>query len=372
MRRAVLLASLPALLLAAGACSDDDPPATTDAAVQADKGTSGDKGTSKDKGPTGDQAPGPDNGPSPDHGVEPDQTVYKDMFVTPDYGKWVFTSMVIDSVTLPTTANLSVKYGVTSGGSVYNAVGDALVALGSVAGKLTGMDLSVVNEICKGNTLNLLQIVEPPSPLSPTPVELRSWVGADRTCCTQAACVSPSTGKCVASASPACFSPTSAHQPHASYTQHTMVKGTYAPSSGTLNLQNGTMNLKLSLTGGKPVVFPLKGVTVRGTFKGSTLTGGIISGGIASTSATSVLLPAMAATLDSIYKAASTGWQTKKVLKTLFDTDGDGTITAGEVGKNALVSKALAGDLDVDNDGKKEVTMGLGFTATKVTIKTTP
>jgi hypothetical protein len=70
------------------------------------------------------------------------------------------------------------------------------------------------------------------------------------------------------------------------------------------------------------------------------------------------------ALMDPLVDASS-----KAMIKALFDTNNDGTITAAELMSNALITTFMAGDVDVDKDGVKELSLGLGFTAVGATIK---
>jgi hypothetical protein len=60
---------------------------------------------------------------------------------------------------------------------------------------------------------------------------------------------------------------------------------------------------------------------------------------------------------------------TKDLILQLFDTDGDKTISTAEIQNNATLKMLLAGDVDVDGDGKKELSLGVGFTAVDAKIK---
>jgi len=73
--------------------------------------------------------------------------------------------------------------------------------------------------------------------------------------------------------------------------------------------------------------------------------------------------------LDGQLKDPATDPQVKGILQTLFDANGDGTISPSEVANSSIIKTFLGGDVDVDNDGVKELSLGLGFeVATAVII----
>ena len=74
--------------------------------------------------------------------------------------------------------------------------------------------------------------------------------------------------------------------------------------------------------------------------------------------------------VNTVYIDPTADQKTKDLLKTLFDTNKDGTITATEVATNGLIKTFLDGDVDVDNDGIKELSLGLGFSTVAAKIKT--
>ena len=81
-----------------------------------------------------------------------------------------------------------------------------------------------------------------------------------------------------------------------------------------------------------------------------------------------VVLPQLAAILNNLIKNPSTPAATKAAILAALDTNKDNSISGAELAGNALLKPYLAGDVDVDGDGKKEVSMGVGFTAVGASI----
>ncbi len=73
------------------------------------------------------------------------------------------------------------------------------------------------------------------------------------------------------------------------------------------------------------------------------------------------MVPFLAHALDASL-AKSAGTERGEYLS-VFDLDNDGTIADGDVACSALFKEFLAGDVDLDRDGDRELSIGLVFTA---------
>ena len=81
------------------------------------------------------------------------------------------------------------------------------------------------------------------------------------------------------------------------------------------------------------------------------------------------MIPALATLIDGIVKDPNTTVTTRTQLLNLFDANNDGTITTAEVSGNSLIQTFLAGDVDVNNDGNLDLSLGVGFSAISATIQ---
>jgi hypothetical protein len=55
-------------------------------------------------------------------------------------------------------------------------------------------------------------------------------------------------------------------------------------------------------------------------------------------------------------------------IRSFFDTNNDGTISATEVSGNPLIKLFIGGDVDVDSDGIYELSLAVGFDVVDCTI----
>ncbi len=102
----------------------------------------------------------------------------------------------------------------------------------------------------------------------------------------------------------------------------------------------------------------------------SAMTAGVINGVIPWTEVDQKIIPQIAEGVDATYKASTTPQATKDMLKTTFDANKDGTITADEIRNNLVLKLVLAPDVDTNNDGTLDaLSVGLGFTGVTCTIK---
>jgi hypothetical protein len=153
----------------------------------------------------------------------------------------------------------------------------------------------------------------------------------------------------------------------------------------------GNLTLQLSLLqGSNPIMISLKAARLEATISGNTCTGKI-GGGILAKDLNDNLVPALADQINTriqtdkeascdktcgASKMASCCSSTNQTILTLFDTNGDFTITTDEVKTNTFVQAILTADVDIldasgniGKDGTPEsVSIGLGFTCVKGTF----
>jgi len=131
------------------------------------------------------------------------------------------------------------------------------------------------------------------------------------------------------------------------------------------------VKMKLRLPLGTTGVLDIepKAAHLKGTIAAGSITGGVIAGALSQGDVQSKVVPAVAKALNDTLTDPSVDASVKNAIKTLFDANQDGQISTQEVGDNTLIKTFLAGDVDVDNDGTKELSLGLGFEVARAVIK---
>ena len=369
MKNVALAVALPAALLLA--CSDDtvntydlgQPEAGQLDKGQADKGQA-DKGQA-DKAKT-DGKPKPDQGkdatpPADKAPPQPDSTPPGPFTCAADCSEYV-----MDRFIMPVTAAMATKVGLVHKGQTYNALGNMLALLMQQAPTLE-LQASVDNDVCAGNTINLLR-VKAKSLTSEPAVKGQWWLGMPFLCCTKKVCLDTKVKtQCEAGSKLKCFGGTGKFQVDKSTPGNLYLAG--AITGGALKFSAGKLSVRLSLSGGGGMDVPLKVATLTGQISKSDITGGVLTGGVNQADVSAVIIPGLTPILNKLYKS-TTDQKTKDGLKKLFDTNADGTITGAELAANPLIKSGLGGDVDLDGDGKNEVSVGLGFTAVRAAINT--
>jgi len=359
-RDVMMVVALPAALLLA--CSDDtvntydlgQPEAGTDAGP--------DKGKPKlDKGP-----PKPDKGkdikPPPDKAPpKPDSTPPGPFTCASDCSEYV-----MDRFIMPATSTMAQQFALTHKGKKYNGLGNMISLLMQQAPTLE-LQPSVDNDVCAGKTINLMRI-KAKSLTSEPALKGQWWIGLPFACCSKKVCLdSKVKTQCEPGSKLKCFGGTGKFQVDKTKPGKMYVAGSI--KGGALALNAGKLSLRLALSGGGGMDIPLKVVTIKGKVVKANITSGVITGGVAMTDVNTKVIPGLAQILNSLYTKTKDK-KTKDMLKQLFDTNTDGQITSTELANNALIKTFLAGDVDLDGDKKKEVSMGIGFTAVRAAINT--
>ena len=364
MTTSIFIATMAAALLLA--CSDDTV-STYD--LGKPDGAKADKGQVVDKGKT-DGKPLPDHGKPPqDKGPPPPDKAPPKPDTTPP-GPFTCASdcseYVIKRLIMPTNNTTSLAYALVHKGKKYNALGSMISLLIQQAPSLE-LQPSVDNDICAGKTINLLR-VKAKSLTSQTAVNGQWWVGLPFGCCSKSICLDSKTKtECEAGSKLKCFGGTGKFQVDKSKPHDLYMGG--GIKGGALSLAGKKMAVRLSLSKGGGMEVPLKVASVSGQITKAEIKGGVLAGGVDQTDVATKVVPAMALILDGLYKKTKDK-TTKDMIKKLFDPNNDGQITSGELANNALIKSYLAGDVDVDGDGKKEVSVGLAFTAVRAAINT--
>lgn len=290
--------------------------------------------------------------------ANPDQGPTGDLGLAPDVGTSGKREYVADDLLLPNTPAEAQLYGYDydNNGVVDNALGAIISAL---AASFTGVSFAdqVSLAVAQGSTLPLLR-VHATSFVNHTGTTADLYWATPVSCCSSAFLAT-----CRTQAASTCFSGSATFTPA---TTATTLSGSIAGSVGTLTASSLPMRLVL---GGTTVEVVLSSARISGRFVGNTIVDGKITGGLSQTEISTKLVPALATMLDTIAKDPLTTATTRQQILLLFDANKDNAISASELASNALIQTFFAGDVDVDNDGKLDLSVGLGFTAVGCVIQ---
>ena len=269
---------------------------------------------------------------------------------------------VFNRIIVPTDSTQSANYALEHNGKLYNSLGGILALISSQA---PSMSLQVVIDeaVCSGAALHLLCLRAKSLSSDPT-ASAMIWPGT-APCCSSAPCAYGS-GQCNSTATSSCFSGSNTLSPLKTYKSEIMPGSV---SGGQMQMGPGKAVLFLSLAGGQPMAIPLKGAKIKGNLSGGKINDGVLAGGVDKNVLNQTVVPALAASINATYTSYATDQKTKDLLKTLFDTNKDGQITAAEVQGNGLIKTFLDGDVDLDGDNIKELSVGVGFTAVGAKLK---
>jgi hypothetical protein len=295
---------------------------------------------------------GPGTNPGPDT-VPPITTIN----CNNDCKDFVVSRLMLPDAT--TAATIGVDYD--NDGKVDNVLGAILGSLSSLAGSLE-LQSSIDESVYSGDAL-LLMRVQAASFTSATKAVAEVWRGASQTCCSEPKNLT----LCQSEASNGCFNGSHTFSPHATDPYTALFGGTI--NGGQMMVGPSDMTLTLNLSDVGNMVLHLKAVYVKGSLKADRIDQGAIAGAISKTELDNTVIPALAQTLTAEVNDPNTSPSTRDTILTLFDANGDKTIDASELSNNGLIKMLLAGDVDVDNDGAPELSLGLGFEAVSATIQ---
>lgn len=269
---------------------------------------------------------------------------------------------VTDKLLIPIDSTTQEKYALVFKGKTYNALGSILALVAQQGGKDLDLQGEIDQAVCGGKAMVLMR-VQAKSLTDDTSTAAQSWVASETACCTS----TDDATKCCSEAKTKCFAGTTEFTPHKDSPTDMTFGGKIA--TGKLALGPAKMKLTLPLTDTSKITVNLKNVLITGTMASDKMTDGVLAGAIPKTDLDTVVVPQIATMVNTVYTDTKTAQKTKDLLKMLFDKDGDGKITSTEVSGNDLIKTFLDGDVDVDGDGTKELSLGIGFTAVKGKIK---
>jgi hypothetical protein len=261
---------------------------------------------------------------------------------------------VISKLTLP-TGSTAFQLGVdfNNDGTVDNVLGSILAAFSTMAPAFEFQ--SDVNWVVNtGAAVHLMRVA---------PQNLTAWVTTAQCC---QALQDPTL--CASQAQASCFSGSHTFSPDPKYPQGRQLGGAITGSS--IKFGPGTLMFRMPLDTGLTLDLDLKAAWIKGKLSGDTITDGVLAGAVSKADVDGEIVPAVANLCNDALTDPNTEPATKDTIKTLFDGNQDGSVTAQEVANSGVIKAFLGGDVDVDNDGVKELSMGLGFSAVKAVIAT--
>jgi hypothetical protein len=265
---------------------------------------------------------------------------------------------VLNGVYLSQTLADALKVGVIHGGRAYNAFG---TLLSGVAATLGG-SLPILLAVNDGKMLLLFRL-QAPSFTAAASVKAQFWIGASRRCCHNPSDLAA----CVAEAHKTCFNGRAVLWPAPGAPGPLVHTGKIAGSR--LSLGPGPLVLRfVSNLNSIPADIPLVRAQVRGLLHAGGLSDGVLAGGIPTWAVRAVILPLLAQILDRTYKDNSTSLDMRRKMRDFLDIDRDGSITHCELAGNSMLSPFLKPDVDLDGDGEKEFSLGVGFSAVGAVI----
>jgi len=268
---------------------------------------------------------------------------------------------VVNRFIMPNAATGS-QYGVDldNDGIIDNSLGSILGALGAVG---PGLDVQeqMDEAVYSGSLLQLVRIFAKSLVNDPGAV-LQTWAGAQQTCCQTPTDVT----LCGTQAATTCFSGSHTFSPDPADPQGTLLVG--AIVSGGMLFKAPTMKLRIPFGAMGMMELDVKAAQIKGAVSGSGIINGVVAGAITQADVQNKILPAIATSLTDTLNDPTVDAQTKAIISGMFDTNSDGTITTQEVASNIFISTFLSGDVDVDNDGVMELSVGMGYTAVPAVI----
>lgn len=251
------------------------------------------------------------------------------------------------------------KYALKIGGKSYNALGAILVALSSVIGDAQAAADRSVNT----GSLILLTRVQAASFIDDPFATGQSWIGAKAVCCAKP----DDAAACATEALSTCFKGDFPFQVDASSPTDSLLTGKIVAGHATMSAVR--LRIPFPLWGMGALQLDLKAAQLSGKIGASTITGGVLAGALSKEEVDTKLIPSLAAMMDAQVKDPTVPQSRKDQILNLFDANKDYTVTTQEVAGNALVKTFLSGDVDVDNDAKLDLSVGIGFEAVGATIQ---
>jgi|GEM_PF-4389325 hypothetical protein len=270
----------------------------------------------------------------------------------PNYVNLPLKNFVVDSLLAPTSTQSAAAYGVDldGDGTIDNALGEILVGVGAIAGSTSEIQDTLDETVNLGNTLLLLRLHATDFQTDPNAIGLY-WPAKTQTCCTKTGFYLNLTD-CIAEAKTKCFNGSHAFTP--ATTTPTLLQGEL--TAGTFDLATPRLQFHLELTYAGTLDFDLLNARIQGTIDSNNIVNGRIVGAIPESHVARVA----SMLLTNLYQSNNF---ISNQLGTMFDTNNDGVISQLEITSNGLAKALLNPDVDLDNDGKNELSFGVGFTA---------
>ncbi|MCC6749488.1 MAG: hypothetical protein IT371_17620 [Deltaproteobacteria bacterium] len=142
---------------------------------------------------------------------------------------------------------------------------------------------------------------------------------------------------------------------------------------GTLEVGPGTFVVPLPFGPPPHPTVSISRARLRARVDSLGLRDGVLGGLLSRADVEEKLLPGVAAHFAEVYRSKDSSAKTKEVLRSLFDTNGDGNIDLREFVSTSIVSLAIQPDVDTDGDGRMDaLSIGVGFTSTRCAIRNPP
>lgn len=289
-----------------------------------------------------------------------------DMFSIFDWGVMPIKDFVVDNMYLPVTKTDAKKYGLdlNGDGKVDNALGDILAGVFQLVPGGYDFQYDLAIAINSGALLTLLRVQAKDYTNDPLAM-IKLWSAKPESCCTDPR----ELVQCQAQAKTTCFNGAYSFEPLPA-APLCMTAGPI--QSGAFVFGPGLLKIQLTLMGSPVLTLTLKKGIIKGKIVNNQIIDGVIAGALPKQDVDNVIIPAVAKVLNDLINDPSLDATYKEYVLKLFDTDGDGILSITEVATNILVQSLVGGDVDVDYDNVKELSVGLGFTAVGALMKSTP
>jgi hypothetical protein len=246
-------------------------------------------------------------------------------------------------------------------GTGDNALGTILIALNSAVPSMT-LQHDLDTSVFKGSALMLVRM-QAASFADAKQALAQVWQGAEQVCCT----ATSDLAQCKAQATQTCFSGGHTFKPDPVSPNTSVMGGTVKSSLAAFGPARMTVTIPISSAA--TLKLDMVGVRLQGSLTSAGgIQKGVLAGAIPKSELDGQVVPILAQLLNKELSDPGTDPSTKNTIKTMFDADKNGSISAQEIKDNALVKTFLAGDVDVDGDGVKELSLGLELEAVKAVI----
>jgi hypothetical protein len=269
---------------------------------------------------------------------------------------------VVSRLILPEAATASkVGADLDGDGAIDNALGSILGALAGVSSSMS-LQQELDGAVYGGDAVMLIRLQAASFTNAPSSVA-QAWRGESQTCCTDP----KDLVACEAEAAAGCYNGNHTFTPHPTDDYSTILGGSI--TAGAIRYGPSKLTLALKISGGSTLDLNLLSVYLLGTLDSPGIADGVIAGALPKAELDSKVIPAITDILNDELSDPSTPQSTIDTILSLFDSDGDKVIAVSEVQNNALIETFLAGDVDVDKDGEKELSLGIGFEAVPAVIQ---